>query len=417
MAAIKKKKQDPLHQLLKTASPDVLVGLVENLAAMEPEVRRQCFEYLKKRVTLTSSQTESATGEAILALWLELEPDLFELDDYGGGDYGLVDHVGDLLYEIQEKLQKDPVAAEYRKAILAEVLPYIRSGNAGLDDELYSVAYAACYCDDDLFALAQNFETIKKGWSVDHARRIYKRIGENQKYLELRALKMELGADYHDLATFHWEQGEKKKAIEVARQGLKKAHGRMDELRQFLAERAEESGDRKEFIELQFEQAADHLTLEKYKALQKICSKEEWERFEGRLLGHITRTWGSEQLKIHMHRRNYEAALNVLVKSGYPDRFDGGYDLQVAAKLEKRFPEQILKYYYSGLGNLNYNSNRKEYARKAKVMVKVRHMYVDILKDPQKWLDFARQVKASNKRRPAFQQEFAIAVEDWQKIV
>lgn len=55
---------------------------------------------------------------------------------------------------------------------------------------------------------------------------------------------MEVGADYHDLAEFYWETGEKEKSIQIARKGLKKATGRMDELRAFVAERAKESGDR-----------------------------------------------------------------------------------------------------------------------------------------------------------------------------
>jgi len=37
--------------------------------------------------------------------------------------------------------------------------------------------------------------------------------------------------------------------------------------------------------------------------------------------------------------------------------------------------------YVSVLGNLNSNSNRKEYAERAKVILKVRHMLLDVLKD------------------------------------
>jgi len=53
-------------------------------------------------------------------------------------------------------------------------------------------------------------ESIGKEWPQEHARRIYRRIGDHEDYLRLRALKMKYGGDYHDLATFYWEQGEKK---------------------------------------------------------------------------------------------------------------------------------------------------------------------------------------------------------------
>jgi len=68
----------------------------------------------------------------------------------------------------------------------------------------------------------QAFEAMDRRWPVDHARRIYRKIGDNEKYLELRAMEMEVGADYHDLATFYWEQQEQEKAIEIAKDGLEK---------------------------------------------------------------------------------------------------------------------------------------------------------------------------------------------------
>jgi len=350
----KLERKDPLRELLEAAEPGVLIELVEDLVDMLPEVRRECFEYLKNHVSLSRTHHESASGEEILAIWDELQPDLEEIDAYGGGDYDLENYVADLICEIIKKLKESDVPVEYREELVNEILPYIQSGNSGLVDNLYDIAYAACYDNTDLRRLAGIFEAMQDEWATDHARRIYRQIGERKKYLELRSFKLQFGMDYYDLAAFYWDEGEKEKAIEVAEKGVEKGQGRLDELRLFLAQRAEESGDRVRSLELQFEQAVEYLTLEKYMNFKKLCTKAEWADYEGMLLTHLDQTWQSEALKICMHRREYDKALAVLLKMGYPVfAYSDDYELKTAKKLEKRFPEQVLKFYKLWLGNLN----------------------------------------------------------------
>ncbi|MBU4194611.1 MAG: hypothetical protein KKF66_06405 [Actinobacteria bacterium] len=66
---------------------------------------------------------------------------------------------------------------------------------------------------------------------------------------------------------------------------------------------------------------------------------------------------------------------------------------------------------------MNRSLTRKQYASKAKLVAKIRQLYVDILKTPEEWTGFARRVKQENLRRPAFQEEFARAVPGWKEIV
>jgi hypothetical protein len=415
--AKKTKKSDALTDLLEAASHKVLAKLIFELATEFPEVRRECFDFLKSQISVSKALKSRSEGEAILALWSELGPDLDELDSYGGGDYATEDLVAELLEQIRERLDKKNVDTDHRHEILNLVLPYIKSGNAGMDDMLYEVAYAACYDDDDLRVLAQAFEVMPGEWEIGHARDIYRRLGDRDKYLELRAKRMEYGSDYYDLATFYWDSNEKEKAIQVAEDGLYKARGRMDELREFVAERAQEVGDRDKYMQLQFAQATDRLSLEKYVAFKKMCTPAEWKSYEPKVLGMLNSAWGTDRLKIRIHRREYDEALAILMKGRYPtSTWEGEYEIKIAKKLEKRYPEEILKYYLSGLGNLNRNAQRKEYARKAKVMAKVHHVLVDVLGDQTRWVKFARKVKIDNARRPAFQQEFANAVPGWQEL-
>lgn len=413
----KPKNKDALVELLQAAPHKVLSKLIIELTVMFPDVRRECFDFLKSQVSVSKALAKRSEGEAILALWSELVPDLRELDMYGGGDYGTEDHVAELLDQMRGRLDSKEVNADQRREILDLVLPFIESSNAGMDDLLCEVAYAACYNDGDLRRLAQAFEAMNNEWKTADARDIYRRLGDRDKYLELRAGRMEYGADYHDLATFYWESGEKEKALQVAEEGLEKAGGRMDELRGFVASRAEEAGDREKYMSLQFTQTIDGLTFEKYKGFKKMCTAAEWSAFEPKILAQLKQAWGSEGLKIRMYRKEYDQVVALLSKGRYPmSVWDTEYEVKVAKQLEKRYPEEILKYYLTGLGNLNRNDQRKEYARKTKVMAKVRHMLVDVIGDEARWEKFARKVNQDNLRRPAFQQEFADAVPGWSEL-
>lgn len=411
------KQDDPLAALLETVPKAKLVDLLVRVSASRPVVKRECLDYLNRHTALSPSRKKQSEGEQLLALWSELAPDLDELESYGGGEYDADFHVSSLLQEITQALSRKKIEAPYRQQLLDNVLPYIESGNAGLDDDLYDLAYAACYCDDDWRVLAEAFETMGGDWKIDHARRIYRRLGDRGKYLDLRQHKLATGADYFDLADFHWKTGEKQKAMEVAEIGLREGNGRMDELRQFVAKRVKSAGDRERYLALQFDQAIDHLTCDKYKAFRKLCTIAEWKSYEAKILSQMENAWGSEQLRIRMHRKEHEEAVAVLTRSRYPlYAWDSDYELQTAKRLESKYPEEILKYYLSGLGNLKTNATRKEYTRKAQVMTKVRHLLVDLLHDAPRWRDFAIKVKQDNIKRPAFQEEFAKAVPGWQTL-
>ena len=415
--ATKPIKQEVLAELLAVASPKVLTDLILELAAEWSDVRRKCYDFLKSNDSVSQALESRSEGEIIMALWSELAPDLDDLDAYGGGDYATSDHVAELLYQLYKQLKSKKVGAEYRREILNQVLPFIESGNVGLDDILYDVAYAACYNDTDLRGLAVAFEAMGGDWQVDHARRIYRRIGDRDKYLELRSRRMEFGVDYHDLSTFYWEVGDKEKALQVAEEGLRKGQGRMDELRCFVADRVKAAGDREKYMTLQFEQATDGLTLKKYESFKKMCHNDEWERYEPKILEHMKGAHRPERLKIHMHRKEYAEAMALLAKSHYPSiAWDCDDEIRIAKKLEKHYPEEILKYYLSGLGNLTVSATRKEYARKAKVMLKVRRVLVEVIGDESRWIKFAAKVKQDNIQRPAFQEEFSKVLPSWREL-
>jgi len=63
---------------------------------------------------------------------------------------------------------------------------------------------------------------------------------------------------------------------------------------------------------LQFAQATDYLTLGSYMAFKKICTPCEWGAFEARILSGLCSASEGEQVKIRMHRGEYEQAALAL---------------------------------------------------------------------------------------------------------
>jgi len=408
-------KTDPLVELLEGADREMLITLIDELAKHRLDVRRECFDYLNKHISLSTAQRSDSDGEIIMALWNELYSELQDFDECGGGDYDREDNLIEQLADLIHKLENSTVEEKVRCALLEEVMPFIISSNAGFDDQLYELAYATCSSDEDWRNLAQMLEAINQDSPTRQAREIYRKLGDRAKYLELRDKKMKYGDDYHDLATFYLDEGNRKEAISVAEEGMKKGVGRMDGLRKFLSDRALEDGNREKYLALQFELASEYLSLETYNTFKNICSVEEWSAFEPKIVELLDTSCSKGYLKIRMQREEYEEALAILLKSSYHHyyAFDADDELNTVQQLEKRFPEQILTYYKSGLGNLNSNAQRKEYAQQAGVMAKVRHMMVDVIQDETRWTLFAGKVKADNLRRPAFQEEFGRVLAGW----
>ncbi len=61
--------------------------------------------FMKSYVSVSKALSKRSEGEATLALWSELAPDIEELDMYGGGDYATEDLVAELLSQIRGRLE------------------------------------------------------------------------------------------------------------------------------------------------------------------------------------------------------------------------------------------------------------------------------------------------------------------------
>lgn len=202
-----------LKNLINKADKQILEKLIINLTDTSNEVLVECLEFLGKKLDLNESEKESVSSYKCMAIWNQIQWKIEEFDDYGGGDEQAYEEVGGKIYEIIDELENKQTVKHIRIDLVEEIFPYIESGNAGLDDELHALVNAACYDEEDFRLLAQKYEKSKNKWNHNRAMRIYRKIGDDDKYLEMRKADLKYGNDYHDLATFYFEKGNQEEAI------------------------------------------------------------------------------------------------------------------------------------------------------------------------------------------------------------
>src|SRR5437667_10848616 len=106
-----------LEALLEAVDRNVLVSLVRKLAAKDPAVCMDCLQFLRQHAELSPEAEATVVADQVWALWEALEPDLEELDTFGGGDDDQQGRVADLLYQISQKLEEETTPSGMRQEL------------------------------------------------------------------------------------------------------------------------------------------------------------------------------------------------------------------------------------------------------------------------------------------------------------
>lgn len=410
-----------MEQLLEEARPSVLLCIIMMLVdAGGPELRQKCLDYLQDYFPeVIAGREDAVADEEALTRWWKLEPDLEQLHRLGGGAYEQEEDVSEQLYDLSEHLRENRVSLQTREQLRDEVLGYIEDRNSGMDDWLYELAFATCYTDDDLRSLAQRFEPLDD-WSRSQAMRTYRQVGDDEQYVRLRRTLLDYGADYLELAEYYWERGDEQRALGAAEEGLEEGEGALDGLRWWLAQRARESGDRQKYLQLEFSRlAAEPLTVKRYRAFRELCSTDDWQTYESRVLQLLPEAAPVDQIEVHLERDETNRAARLFAEcSLLAGVFRPGDSrlLALAHTLKIDFPGQVLDFYMKGLRRAGITASRKDYAAQAEILLRIRHLMLEVLNDRKRWEDLAGRIKRENLNKPAFQEEFARVIPGWERL-
>ncbi|MEI8129829.1 MAG: SWIM zinc finger family protein, partial [bacterium] len=407
-------KNDIFDKYLDAANEAILKRLVKNLIKKSKENYHEVLDFLQDNIELDNESEQNFASEKIMSLWKEIKRDVKGTSYYEDEEYAYV-KVCDILYKMEQEFERGNVPKGTKRKLIQEVIKILSDEeDAYFVDELLSTLLATCEDKEDYNYLAEKIENIE-GYYKKYAIDLYRKAGNKEKYLELRLKALEYGCDYYDLVTFYEENNEEGKAVKLAYEALEKCHYKVNDLLDYLAEKALKSGNREEYLRLKFQKLfSDRINLENYRAFENICNKTEWTKYEEKVLKEVEKTCHGDRINIFMYREDFENVIKILAKINFSNYIDSA-EFKAAEKLKVKYPKDILKFYLTVIGDLTTAKDREFYTRQAKIAVKIQDIYINILKDEDSWNLYIKDIKDKNKNKKALQDEFSKKIKNWMK--
>lgn len=229
-----------INENLATFEKNELLQLIETLTDKHPETTLTTMDWLMKRscnkADIDTKQVKGALDESKMwDYWSRAQPTVSSFNEYGGGPPDEEEECYDKLDDLEEIVKKGNISSKARMELMDEVFDEYDTGNSDFEDTLMDICFGLCSSDEEWRYLLKKLKENPSKWKDSLSMEILrKELKDGEGYLEIRKKYLEYGMDFWDLASYYIEQGEKKKAVDIAEEGLEKGQGRMKELLFFL---------------------------------------------------------------------------------------------------------------------------------------------------------------------------------------
>ena len=434
-----------LDDELKSLDVENLYNLVRDLIRKNPEVHRLVLEWFKEKAEASRVVEEVVTlnDELLMEYWEKAEYIISEFNEYGGGPEDEEEDAYHWLNEISELIEAGNISSDAKLEFFDCAFVEYDMENSGFEDALMDIFFAMCETKEEWEYLVAKLAKRPSDWRKKLIMRIQKNYLCNETaYLEMRMENLHYGMDYWDLVEFYVNKGDLQKGLETAEQGILKGEGRLTELFQFLFEHFAEERDtanierivrvaltrkseEKVMLDRLFEyyktqgnyEKAKEAQLKAYKIMRygnyyaeynkmkNFMNDADWKQIEPKLFKDIQEKDICDYLRICLDKNMKEAVLHTILNPPenqwiMKNEFD-----EFAAKLEEDFPEKIIEYFWQSAYRNIPGGNRKTYRIAAGYLAKVKHIYINLLKDESRWGKRFFELKAEFKNRPAFLDE------------
>ncbi|MEA2052243.1 MAG: hypothetical protein U9O90_05415 [Euryarchaeota archaeon] len=434
-----------LNDELKSLDVEDLYNLVRDLIRKNPEVHRLVLEWFKEKAEASRVVEEVVTlnDELLMEYWEKAEYIISEFNEYGGGPEDEEEDAYEWLNKISVLIEAGNISLDAKLEFFDEAFVEYDKENSGFEDALMDTFFAICETKEEWEFLVAKLAKRPSDWRKKLIMRIQKNYLCNETaYLEMRMENLHYGMDYWDMVVFYLNKGDLQKGLETAEQGILKGEGRLTELFQFLFEHFAEERDtanierivrvaltreseEKVLLDRLFEYYKTDGNYEKakeaqlkaykimrygnyyaeYKKLKKFMRDADWKQVEPKIFNDIKEKDICDYLRICLDKNMKDAVLHTILKPPeYQWIMKNEFD-EFAAKLEEDFPEKIIAYYWQSAYRNIPGGNRNTYRIAAGYLAKVKHIYINLLKDESRWGKRFSELKAEFKNRPAFLDE------------
>ena len=365
--------------LLGGMSQEELIKVIIKLVNYSEKGERWLLEYCRENGD--KANLNLIAEKQLLGYWRNAEDIIYECNCYGGS--AREDEGYDELYAMQQLVKKYDISWELRKEIIDGMMKQFKIGNSGFDDSLVDTSLDFCKTKDEKLYLAGLLNEFGGGYYKSFAANMYLKLGKEDTFVEVRQNNLRYGADYIELADYYREKKDIDTAVSLAKEALKKAEGRLDEVYLWLFQHYSRLNDEGQILEL-YETA-----LKKGKDVDTAVSflyeyykgKSDYEKQKKYLLlmmkystGNAIRHW-FDICKAELHLEDFESNrkiiyeylkehnlkeyCEVLITDGneadvlpylkertpYDDFWALDYDHRFSRRLVKKFPKEIIAYY------------------------------------------------------------------------
>ncbi|MFW5873710.1 MAG: SWIM zinc finger family protein [Bacillota bacterium] len=326
-----------------------------------------------------------------------------EFNSYGGGPRHEEDLFYENTFEIVDILEDQEIPADYRQDLIENFMSEYIKKNSVLNDMALELAYTAANSKEDWLIVLDYLKKANNRYDQENIMKIYQeKLGDKEKYLELRKKNLEYGADYYDLVCFYENEGEIEKAVETALKGEKQGHGRIIDNLRFLRKYYQQEGNYQKAIQYYLKEFSKDPSSSAYFAILDFCQEEDKDEIEIKLNELIKDAgYGKYYIlaSIYEEKKEYEKIMELAMQDKIDPR-------EWEETLILEYPGEMIEYYKKQVQKSINKKRRKSYRKGAQIALKIKEIFTEVLGEAEKWEKYYQGILECYPNHPALQDEF-----------